>query len=105
MADNLGVNPFRPLPYDPIEATKNLVYTYIVTGPDVTGEKNLLTPKDVLIIWFVKTLGNWKALATTPLADGRIYEVTHNGETKVTYVDVYQKIDHFETMEIGGNKS
>lgn len=49
---------------------------------------------DVYIVWFSKTLKNWKALLSTTLPDGRYYEVTHNGETGDTYLDTYVKVDN-----------
>jgi len=47
---------------------------------------------EVYIVWFCKTLKNWKACLGTTLADKRYYEVTYNGESGETYVDVYEKI-------------
>lgn len=47
---------------------------------------------DIYIVWFSKTLQNWKALLSTDLHDGLYYEVTHNGDKKETYIDVYSKI-------------
>lgn len=45
----------------------------------------------VYIVWFSKTLQNWKALISTSLPDGMYYEVTYNGDKKETYIDVYKK--------------
>lgn len=47
---------------------------------------------DVYIVWFCKTIQNWKALVGTTLADGMYYEVTRNGNQNETYVDIYHKI-------------
>lgn len=41
---------------------------------------------------FTKVLQNWTALMVTNLSDGKYYEVTHNGDKKVTYVDEYRKV-------------
>ena len=54
----------------------------------------LLTTEDVYIVWFSKTLQNWKALVSTTVPDGMYYEVTYNGELKETYVDAYKKWDN-----------
>ena len=54
----------------------------------------MLTTDDVYIVWFSKTLQNWKALVSTTVPDGMYYEVTHNGEMKETYVDAYKKWDN-----------
>ena len=43
------------------------------------------------IVWFSKTLQNWKALLSTDRHDGVYYEVTYNGDRGEAYVDVYQK--------------
>jgi hypothetical protein len=48
-------------------------------------------PSDVYITWQCKTLQNWKALAATPLPDGRYFEATFNGNTNELYLDVYRK--------------
>ena len=46
---------------------------------------------DVFVVWFCKTLQNWKALLSTKVPDGVYYEITHNGDRNETYVDVYKK--------------
>jgi hypothetical protein len=46
---------------------------------------------DVFVVWFAKTLQNWKCLVSTTVSDGMYYEVTHNGDKNETYVDVYKK--------------
>jgi hypothetical protein len=48
----------------------------------------------VYVVWFSKTLQNWKALVATDLGDNRYYEVTHNGNKSETYLDAYTKIDN-----------
>jgi hypothetical protein len=51
-----------------------------------------LTVDDLYIVWFSKTLKNWKALISTSISDDGLYfEVTHNGEKNQTYVDIYKK--------------
>lgn len=57
---------------------------------DVTDGKKL-TMDDVFVVWFAKTLQNWKCLVSTTVSDGMYYEVTHNGDKNETYVDVYKK--------------
>ena len=56
------------------------------------GIKN--RPFAVYVVWFSKTLENWKALVATNLEDQRYYEVTHNGAKNETYLDAYTKIDN-----------
>lgn len=52
-----------------------------------------LPAEDVYIVWFCAALQNWKALVSTNVLDNCYYEVTHNGEKKVTYVDKYVKAE------------
>jgi hypothetical protein len=49
---------------------------------------------EVYVVWFSKTLQNWKALLSTTLPDQMYYEVTYNGDKKETYVDAYKKFDN-----------
>ena len=51
---------------------------------------NEITPADMYVVWFCKTLQNWKALVSGVHIKEYI-EVTYNGDKKETYVDVYQK--------------
>ncbi len=48
---------------------------------------------EVLLVWFSKTLQNWKAMVVTTVENFVYYEVTHNGDTGETYLDVYVKTD------------
>jgi Family of unknown function (DUF6275) len=47
--------------------------------------------KNFYVVWFSKTLKNWKALVSTDLINSQYWEVTHNGEQGETYVDHYKK--------------
>lgn len=49
---------------------------------------------DVYIVWWCKTLQNWKTLLSTDVVEGVYYEVTYNGDTHETYLDVYQRQQH-----------
>lgn len=60
----------------------------------IDGKKEI-TKDDVYIVWFCKTLQNWKALASTKIPDGMYYEITHDGDKNETYVDVYKKWENF----------
>ena len=55
------------------------------------SETFTLTSDDVFVVWFSKTLQNWKALVSTTVPDGMYYEVTYNGDKKETYLDAYKK--------------
>ena len=49
-------------------------------------------PEDFYIVWFCKTLQNWKALLSSDVVDTGIYfEVTFNGDKGELYLDFYEK--------------
>lgn len=54
---------------------------------------------DVFVVWFAKILQNWKAIVATTVEDGRIYEVTYNGEKNEYYLDMYEKKDNVKLLE------
>ena len=60
---------------------------------------NHLSLENVKIVWFSKTLKNWKALVITTLPDEHYYEVTYNGEKEETYIDTYTKIDNLRVTD------
>lgn len=72
------------------EKAKQIIVDYFNSHVDKTdGVK--ITTDDVFVVWFCKTLQNWKALLSTKVPDGVYYEITHNGDRDETYVDVYKK--------------
>ena len=72
---------------------KNLVadYTYELIAENSTLQ---VSPDDVYVVWFCKTLQNWKALASTTLVDGMYYELTLNGDKQEIYLDAYKKFEN-----------
>lgn len=54
----------------------------------------MLYPEECYIVWFSKTLQNWKALVSTDSRDGVYIEVTHNGNKDETYIDIYAKVSN-----------
>lgn len=60
---------------------------------------------DVFVVWFCKTLKNWKALVSTTQPNAWYYELTHNGETGQTYIDCYAKITQIISTPISGEAS
>ena len=72
------------------ERAKQIVVDYFNQHVDVTDGIQITTD-GVFIVWFCKTLQNWKALVSTTVPDGVYYEVTHNGDKGETYLDVYKK--------------
>lgn len=77
---------------------KEIVLNYTNKHIDKTDNVQI-TLDDVYIVWFCKTLQNWKALLSTTLPDGMYYEVTYNGDKKEAYLDAYKK---FENQRIDG---
>ena len=73
-----------------LKRAKELVVKYFNDHVEVTDNKKI-TEDDVFIVWFCKTLQNWKALVSTTVSDGMYYEVTHNGDKGETYLDAYKK--------------
>ena len=73
-----------------LNRAKELVVNYFNDHVEVTDNKKI-TEDDVFIVWFCKTLQNWKALVSTTVSDGMYYEVTHNGDKGETYLDAYKK--------------
>ena len=76
------------LPHD----AKLLVLKYFNSRVSHMGDQ--IMTNDVYVVWFSKTLQNWKALVSTTVDDDRYYEVTHNGDKKETYIDVYTKVEN-----------
>ena len=72
------------------EKAKQVVIDYYNEHVEKTDNKKL-TESEVFIVWFSKTLQNWKALISTTISDGMYYEVTYNGDKKETYLDAYKK--------------
>ena len=92
MADNLKGIPFSTSDegVDHIQTAKELVVK--AYDENVRVGRARLGSGDVYVVWFSYTLGNWKALLSTVLPDGAYYEVIHDREKSVTYVDTYVKI-------------
>lgn len=76
-----------------LEKAMRIVYDYVCDHLYV-NDKVDFTPHDVYVVWFAKTLGNWKALVSTNLIDGMYYEVTYNGDKQETYLDAYRKFQN-----------
>lgn len=75
------------------DRARQLVYEYIAPRLEKT-DAFVLSDDDIYVVWFTKTLQNWKALISTSLPDGMYYEVTYNGDKRETYLDAYKKFDN-----------
>lgn len=75
-----------------MEKARSLVYAYVLSVLDKSDPAPEFNMDSVYVVWFSKTLQNWKALISTTLPDGMYYEVTYNGEKRETYLDAYRKV-------------
>ena len=78
-----------------MDSARKIVMDYFNGHVDKTDKKQI-TMNDVYVVWFSKTLQNWKALVSTTVSDGMYYEITYNGDKDETYVDVYKKWENFK---------
>lgn len=69
---------------------KKVVQDYFNDNVEKTDNMQI-TLDDVYVVWFSKTLQNFKALVSTTISDGMYYEVTYNGDKKEIYLDAYKK--------------
>lgn len=72
---------------------KEIICDYVNEHTDKTDSIKITT-NNVYIVWFCKTLQNWKALLSTTLPDDMYYEVTYNGDKNETYLDAYKKFEN-----------
>lgn len=75
------------------EKAKQVVMNYVNERLDKTDDIQIEL-YDVYVVWFCKTLQNWKCLLSTNLPDGMYYEVTFNGDKQELYLDAYKKFEN-----------
>ena len=75
---------------DMMNLCKKVVVDYFNSIVDRTDNMQL-TEDNVYIVWFSKTLQNFKALLSTTVSDGMYYEITYNGDKNELYLDAYKK--------------
>lgn len=73
-----------------INKARKIVFDYV----EANYKEVEFNVEDIYVVWFCKTLQNWKVLLGTPIDDDMYYEVTYNGDKKETYLDVYKKFDN-----------
>lgn len=76
-----------------VKLIKQTVCDYVNERIDKT-DKMQITADNVYVVWFCKTLQNWKALASTTVPDGMYYELTYNGDKDEMYLDAYKKFEN-----------
>lgn len=81
-----------------LKKAKRLVVNYYNSRVEITDDFEI-TEENVFIVWFCKTLQNWKALVSTTVSDGMYYEVTYNGDKKETYLDAYKKWENVRIVD------
>lgn len=77
-----------------LQAAQLLVYEYVKARLEKTDTRVTFEIDSVYIVWFSKTLQNWKALLSTTLPDAMYYEVTYDGDRARAYIDAYKKWDN-----------
>jgi hypothetical protein len=50
--------------------------------------------ENIRVVWFCKTLKNWKAMVADIGQGGMFFEVTYNGDKEETYIDAYKKFEN-----------
>lgn len=73
---------------------RRLVFNEIAESIARTNLHIKFDESQVFVVWFCFILGNWKALVSTTLPDGRYYEVTYSQAKKEFYVDTYIKLNN-----------
>ena len=73
-----------------LELSKKVVVDYFNENVEKTDDLKI-NKDNVFVVWFSKTLQNFKALVSTTVSDGMYYEVTYNGDKKELYLDAYKK--------------
>ena len=62
-----------------LELCKKVVVDYFNENVEKTDDLKI-SKDNVFIVWFSKTLQNFKALVSTTVSDGMYYEITYNGD-------------------------
>lgn len=79
---------------DFIQNAKQAVLDYVQHNMYVVAKGIKPTMDNIYVVWFCKTLQNWKAMVSTNLPDNMYYEVTYNGDKKEIYLDAYKKFEN-----------
>jgi len=77
-----------PKDMSPAQKACAIVFAYVKQQLDASDPEAQF---DTFVVWFSKTLQNWKVLVSTTLPDQMYYEVTYDGDKGCTYLDAYKK--------------
>ena len=77
-----------------LDKARRIVYMYATDHLEKTDTHPIFSEDEVYVVWFCKTLQNWKALLSTTLPDGMYYEVTFDGDKQMVYLDAYKKFNN-----------
>jgi hypothetical protein len=82
--------------YDPDKFLMAAKRTVVENYNEHRNSKTLpeLTIDMVHVVWFSKTLGNWKAVVASSVARGLLWEIAFNGGSNEVYLDVYKKLNN-----------
>lgn len=84
MSNQNGVNPL-------LES----VDSRLIRAKELTAKVLGKSVDECFVVWFAKTLQNWKAMtSTTTVGDTSYVEITYDGNNKRTFVDVYTKLSN-----------
>jgi hypothetical protein len=85
---------------------EQLQHEYAENDPDrfIKRAKELVAERrnddaPIFVVWFSKTLKNWKVQLSTDVPDGLLYEVTYDGNKQAAYVDTYSKVENVEVPD------
>lgn len=76
-----------------IKTAVDAVVNYYNETTELNGGFTYINKDDVCVVWFCKTLQNYKVILATPLLDSCFYEFSYNGDKKEAYLDIYDKMD------------
>ena len=76
-----------------IKTAVDAVVNYYNETTELNGGFTYINKDDVCVVWFCKTLQDYKVILATPLLDSCFYEFSYNGNKKEAYLDIYDKMD------------
>ena len=76
------------------ETAIKAVVDYYNNTTELNGGFSFIAKDDVCVVWFCKTLQNYKVILATPFLDNIFYEFSYNGDKQEAYLDVYDKMDN-----------